>query len=953
MNYQYKIFYSWQSDNIVAKKTLRKALQTVVKQLKEENISIEIVEGGGGEGFISIEDAVRMKIQKCDIFVGDVTPVGNVAMKDKLLPNANVMYEMGIATESMTADRIIAVVMAGDWKIEHMPFDFNHYSMVYFKENKENHIKELTDKIKNRIKETDKITRRINNRFFSKHLLNRNIESGKYLPATFLENRNAKEKARIFSVPYKMYSYLFGELAKMSFAVYNRKRKRQGQGKDFVLDLTKWDIKGKTIDIDKLQDTTCNLLSFLKSNVNKLGQDNLGHLTSWKITRIIEKIELLNKKILIMISDAGQGKTNFVCDLVHNLFIPEEIPYVFVNAYELLAEQPSEGIAHEYNYIGDGSLESVILKAERLCQQKLQYFIVVIDGLNENIHQRLFRNNLNRVLGALVDYHHVKVILTCRKTFYEQNYESLRDTFIDNITEVSLETKHNDGKMEENEKDCIIERYSEYFKTKGDLKPSLREELLGNKLLMRIFFETNRDQNVSNQDFVDRLDLYEKYFHLLCDKIQKVIEQSSPVSNISSVAANTFENIIQWMINHNCFRNLPYEDVVKILPHNENQYFESFLNANLILSHDSIGTGRSDSDVINFTFEEIRDFLTIKYLFDKIYSTDKNKFWSLVDKFTESQNNQAEGIKRYLFLYAKNNARNDILIVLKTKEWYKDTFNDYIWEVKDEQQTNDDVDLVKELILSNNRDTIRYLSLYHWSPVIHPKINLYTLFDVLDNIKPAERKEILAMAWDYKKRLNIWGVHDITERSYFLRELARGIKKRNKTEYSEERTVLEKYYRYLKDTSDKFVFDPSIDDDSNNDSFNVIGYDYCHYLMTVHKGTKKDFLKRAGVRKGFAKKMFEEIYDTIFEESKDVEEIYNTYYKKEYPNITQFISMYYSIPKKKVKQYTDAIETGNYRIIDFSSLDYGNSSIEELFSSDEMFIKLYNWLNWKDDENKN
>ena len=114
---QYRIFYSWQSDNKVAKKALRKALDAVTKQLKGENIALEIVEGGGGEGFISIEDSVRMKIQKCDIFIGDVTPIGNVSLKSKLLPNANVMYEMGVATESMTADRIIAVALAGEWKI--------------------------------------------------------------------------------------------------------------------------------------------------------------------------------------------------------------------------------------------------------------------------------------------------------------------------------------------------------------------------------------------------------------------------------------------------------------------------------------------------------------------------------------------------------------------------------------------------------------------------------------------------------------------------------------------------------------------------------------------------------------------------------------------------------------------------------------------------------------------
>ena len=187
---QYRIFYSWQSDNIVAKKALRKALNAVTKQLKGENIALEIVEGGGGEGFISIEDAVRMKIQKCDIFIGDVTPIGNVSLKSKLLPNANVMYEMGIATESMTADRIIAVAMAGEWKVEDMPFDFNHYSMLRYAG--EDDLKTLTAKIKERIRETDKIERRVNKRFFSRRLLDRNILSKKYLPDTFLENRDAK-----------------------------------------------------------------------------------------------------------------------------------------------------------------------------------------------------------------------------------------------------------------------------------------------------------------------------------------------------------------------------------------------------------------------------------------------------------------------------------------------------------------------------------------------------------------------------------------------------------------------------------------------------------------------------------------------------------------------------------------------------------------------------------------
>ena len=123
--------------------------------------------------------------------------------------------------------------------------------------------------------------------------------------------------------------------------------------------------------------------------------------------------------------------------------------------------------------------------------------------------------------------------------------------------------------------------------------------------------------------------------------------------------------------------------------------------------------------------------------------------------------------------------------------------------------------------------------------------------------------------------------------------------------------------------------------------------------MTVHKGTKEAFLRQAGTPKGFAKKMFGQIYDAIFKEAKDVEDMFERYYKKEYSDLSKFISMHYCIPEKEVKHYKDALATGEYRVIDFSSLDYGSSSFENLFTSDEMFVRMYNWLNWKEDEDKN
>ena len=248
---QYRIFYSWQSDNPRAKILLKQALDEVVDQLKRKGIAAIVEQGGGGCGFISIEDSVRIKIRRCDIFVGDVTPVGNVAMKGKLLPNANVMYEMGVATECMHADRILAVAMKGDWKVEDMPFDFNHYMMVKYDPDKD--LPYLLSEIKKRIIDTDKISRRENNRFFSERVVNKNIASEKYLPDTFLENLTIKQKARLFVAPYKMYPFVYSRVRTMNFDYYNKLQRLKGGKGTFKLNVKDRDIQDKTIDIERLK----------------------------------------------------------------------------------------------------------------------------------------------------------------------------------------------------------------------------------------------------------------------------------------------------------------------------------------------------------------------------------------------------------------------------------------------------------------------------------------------------------------------------------------------------------------------------------------------------------------------------------------------------------------------------------------------------------------------------
>ena len=948
---QYRIFYSWQSDNTKAKNLLQQALEEVKEQLKGKGIAVQIEQGGGGCGFISIEDTVRIKIRRCDIFVGDVTPVGNVAMKGKLLPNANVMYEMGIATECMQADRILAVAMKGEWKEEDMPFDFNHYMMLKYDPDKD--LPYLLSQIKKRIIETDRISRRENNRFFSDRVVNKNIASGKYLPDTFLENRTIKQNARMFVAPHKMYPFVYNRVKVMNFDYYNKVQRLKGEKGSFRLNIKDWDLQDKTIDIERLRSIIKDFHSYLSKQIAKISKDgNEGWLTSRKIEQAVNELELMKKQVMVVTSDAGQGKTNFVSDLVRNVLKAGGIPYVFTNAYELSADQLAKSVAAEYNFIGDHSLEEVILKAEPYCHQHLQYIIIVIDGLNEHPNQGQFKNNLARVLDAIKEHYHVKVLLTCRKQFYDSNYQVLLHVLGDGLCEVKLEKSRRywDG-SETTEDECLIERYAACFNVKAPMAQGVRNELLDNLLLMRVFFQGYQGQDLSKLTQIDYVDLYGRYYEQLCEQIQGVIEQDAHVTNVRGMAARIFEKVVAWMVDKSVFTNLPLEGILKILTVDERQCFTSFMSANLLLKQDMTEGAAGVDDVLNFTYEQIRDYLVTRYLVDKVYPADRDRFLDLVKQYTEDSNNQAEGTRMFLFLYVRGDDRKEVHDLIKSYPWYERTLIGFIWNIHDEKITLEDIGIVKTYLRGHADDVVKELTYTHWSPIIYKNLNIQALFDVLDEKNLADRVAYLEEVWPSKtNHRSIFSEPVVTPRGKFISDVRAGIKKRKKKN-DKERAVLERLEAYLLEGIDKpFIPRPKIKRKSS--PLVLYAYDSYHYLMRVHRGKKEDFLAIAGVEKGYAREMFSSIYDAIFAEAKDVVELYQDYYSNEYTDFKQFLSMHYSIPSNRVTRFARVKDEKDYRLIDFDALSYGGDTVSGLVMSDELFERMYNWLNWQNDEDK-
>ena len=116
------------------------ALDSSKDTLKQKGIDLEIDHSTLGEsGTPSIDQTILRKIDACDIFLADITPVckynqtlGNGVLVTKEVPNPNVLLEMGYAMSALGVGYVIATAHQGKWIPRDLPFDINHREIYCF-----------------------------------------------------------------------------------------------------------------------------------------------------------------------------------------------------------------------------------------------------------------------------------------------------------------------------------------------------------------------------------------------------------------------------------------------------------------------------------------------------------------------------------------------------------------------------------------------------------------------------------------------------------------------------------------------------------------------------------------------------------------------------------------------------------------------------------------------------
>jgi len=743
MEQQFTIFFSWQSDVKPNRNVIKKGLKSSCAALSRNfGYTFKYDESTRGKpGSPKIEDSVQDKIDNCDIFVADITPIAYAG--EKALPNPNVVTELGYALKCLGHERIILLASVGDYKDYQLPFDINHmhHGKIDATEKTCDLQKEIAECVKF-ILDNGKFQYK---RFFNEFHLKQNLDTKKYLPNVFLEDDELKENLRYFVDPFFFYPKFYKETAALNYDYYNQKCKLKGWP-IFKYSLKQYPRDIKDSDFVKLRQTVNKISAYLQSKKGELNDDyTLGYFAVKKIERQIESARYFSSNVCLLTAKAGQGKTNVVCDIVDHVLIPHYIPFAYINGYEIDANNVGNSLARmiypEQNY----SIGELIGYVERFCVQQRKYFVLIIDGLNENTNPGAFASNLQNLLNILLQKEFIKVILTCRTEYYNLHYPDLLTSFNRKIIIKDIYYH-----LRDTQENILIGNYCEYFNINATFSSKVKTQLGKNLLLLRIFSEAYENESLGLVTHLQKEQLFCAYYSKMQSSVVAQFRQNGYEISSSDIAF-FIKTIVRLMIEHDSFMNVKMDEILPVLNSDQRRIIHRFIDSNIIVRKD-LSSEVFGSEVVNFTYDEFRDFLIAHYLIDVIAAESFERFKELVEKYTAEKHTLREGLIGFLFLYSKDSHKSEIVDYIRTQPWYEAAFLRYIWDVREDQISDTDIADMRRYLREDMDIASMLVYGDRWNEKIH-KLSIRILLDMLESFDDAELATYVDTAWPNTRTL--------------------------------------------------------------------------------------------------------------------------------------------------------------------------------------------------------
>lgn len=539
----------------------------------------------------------------------------------------------------------------------------------------------------------------------------------KYIPSVFVETSGTKELMRFFAHPMFFHRKIDDALRRFNLEQFNELL-RLAQIDEVQGDLPSLANLPAPKDLTDLRNRlTAQLeeISRLKDQVSvfswygepaekyvpkdyqtgywsvfKHNVESSGSGVRRSLDKITDQISLALAKIFLVTGMAGQGKTNFVCDLVENLFRKFEIPTIFIPARKL---NDFHGPNRIKDYIANNrfapeasDIHELLAVFDEVAKECGKPFVLTIDGINEVGDLDGFVSELRVFLDALCQYDFVKVIITCRNEFFDQKFAGVFEPeFVNHLHRVqSLRNE-----MSEDNKARLLRAYLEHFQIDVGLSSSAKEFLKNDLILLRIFCDIHEGKSIGNVSEIYKGDLFEAYLTMKIKEFPTPLQRKA-LASIYKICAGMLEKGEFARLQLDGFEGTEIDIVDKLI------------GEDIILRRELPVTGLASVGVenISFTYDEMRDFLLAHFVIFELAENAPEKVDEIFKAVTAWP--IYEGFFRYAYVLARKNNSDG---VIRTCEAFDDFDQHYLNNLEllsDEVQTEADVSRVRSLLQSLN-----------------------------------------------------------------------------------------------------------------------------------------------------------------------------------------------------------------------------------------------------------
>ena len=431
----------------------------------------------------------------------------------------------------------------------------------------------------------------------------------------------------------------------------------------------------------------------------------------FEISGLLKDFETSQKRYYIVVKDAGQGKTTFLCDFCDTVLFKRNIPTIFINVNQI-----TDSLLAYFKRIVSDLIKKDYLSSIELLKQYLsivdRQLIVVIDGLNESTKGVAFKNEVLEFIRHIDNLGFVKMIATTRHAAYDLYYKSFKNESFGSKIVVDIERVYGMGERKSASfKYKILKKYREHFKVGCYISKMAQKKLSNDTLLLRIFCEVFEGDSTAVVNDIFLYKLFKAYIEKrssqllalgkikriddLMSLLEKIAKQMLSTDNLDNFSARGFSPDEKDLLD-----TVVEEDIlIKSVENKENPFFNHTL--------------------YSFTYDEFRDFLLAMVLLGETDDIFARKASELSTNYS-----RYDGLLKYLFLFCKNTGSSK-LSALESTDNYNRLYSANIFSVDDSVLLDEDVRVITRALETNHE------ALYY---EICKRLNL-TEYGDIDNYK--------------------------------------------------------------------------------------------------------------------------------------------------------------------------------------------------------------------------